>query len=179
MNLGIPFLLLCYITLDPNRCFIESQKWQFAASKYHHVTSLPVPTIALSGKPRSHTSLEAGVEVAKTTLWKHRTRVQTSYKSLLSTCMGTIRSRLKPVIEHLVKGHSQPWEHRCEQFTCLTGKGAPRVQPSLTHLRAGSQRRRIFTWRLPSLGVSSKPCSSKRSKLFLLCYGTMSDAFLG
>ena len=27
-------------------------------------------------------------------------------------CMGIAKSRPEPMIEHLVKEHSQPWEHR-------------------------------------------------------------------
>lgn len=43
--------------------------------------------------------------------------------------MGIATVQLQPelVIEHLVRWHSQPWEHRCEQFTCMT-----RVHHSLT-----------------------------------------------
>jgi len=36
--------------------------------------------------------------------------------------MGTAQSRPEPVIQHLVRGHSQPWEHRWKKFTCVTGR---------------------------------------------------------
>jgi len=38
-------------------------------------------------------------------------------------CTGTVTSWSEPMIEHLVKGHGQPWEHRCKQFTCATRRG--------------------------------------------------------
>ena len=41
--------------------------------------------------------------------------------------MGIFKSQPEPVIEHLVKGHSQPWEHRWKQFTCATRRGGPWV----------------------------------------------------
>ena len=31
---------------------------------------------------------------------------------------GTVKSKPEPVIEHLVKGHRRPWEHRWKHFTC-------------------------------------------------------------
>jgi len=34
-------------------------------------------------------------------------------RMMIVDCMGIVRSWPEPVIEHLVKGCSQPWEHRC------------------------------------------------------------------
>jgi len=44
-------------------------------------------------------------------------------------CMRTVRSQCVPVIEHLVKGRSQPWEHRWKQFTCATRRGGTSLHP--------------------------------------------------
>lgn len=51
----------------------------------------------------------------------------------------------EPVIEHLMKGHSQLWVHRWMQFTCATRGGGARFHPSLFHLKAGCHKGRNFT----------------------------------
>lgn len=50
-------------------------------------------------------------------------------KMVFGRCMGSVRSGPEPVIEHLVKGHSQPGKHRWKQFTCGTRKGDPGSVP--------------------------------------------------
>lgn len=43
--------------------------------------------------------------------------VKSNILLLLCHFMETVMSWPEPLTEHPVKGHSQPWEHRCEQFT--------------------------------------------------------------
>jgi len=41
--------------------------------------------------------------------------------------MGTVESWPEPVIKHLVKGCSQPWEHSWKEFTGVTGRAGARL----------------------------------------------------
>jgi len=54
---------------------------------------------------------------------------------LMEECMGIIRSWPEPVMEHLVKGCSQPGEHRWKQFTCVREGGT--LGPPLPNLSEG------------------------------------------
>lgn len=86
-------------------------------------------------------------------------------------CMGTVRSRPGPVIEHLVKGQSQPWEHRCEEFTLVT---------SQTSFTGWQPRGKVLYMEIASFRVfSSEPLSSEQGKLFLFCYRLVTNSFLG
>ena len=42
-------------------------------------------------------------------------------RMMIVDCMGIVRSWPEPVIEHLVKGCSQPWQHRWKQSTPFKG----------------------------------------------------------
>jgi len=46
--------------------------------------------------------------------------------------MGIAKLQPEPMIEHLVKGRSQPWEHRWKQLAYVTGT---RFRPSLTSFK--------------------------------------------
>ena len=61
----------------------------------------------------------------------------------MKECMEIIRSQPESVIEHLVKGHSQSWEHRWDQFTCVTRQGGPWAHPSLTSFKGWQPK---FSW---------------------------------
>ena len=50
-------------------------------------------------------------------------------------CMGTAESQPEPLIEHLGKGPSQPWEHRWRQFRCVIGRGGACLHLSWTSLK--------------------------------------------
>jgi len=65
--------------------------------------------------------------------------------------MGTVRSQ----IEHLVKEHSQPWEHRCKQFTCETGRSRPWVHPSLTLFKGWQPKGKYLYLEIVSFGSFS------------------------
>lgn len=81
--------------------------------------------------------------------------------------MRTDRSLPQPVMEQLVKGHGWPWEHRCEQFTCV----------ARNYLRAGNQGGGIFLV-MPPLGFFSKPWSLASGEPFLLYHWTVATIFL-
>jgi len=70
--------------------------------------------------------------------------------------MGIAKLQPEPMIEHLVKGHSQPWEHRCKQFTCVTKRVESSSYPK-PHLRAGCHKGRFSTWRLLLLKYLVRP----------------------
>ena len=65
-----------------------------------------------------------------------------------SGCMKTVRSQLGPVIEHLVKGHGQPREHRCEQSTCEARSGGPRIHSSLTSFKCWQLKEKGLYWEM-------------------------------
>lgn len=88
-----------------------------------------------------------------------------------SVYMGTVRSWPEPVTEHLVKGQSQPWEHRCEEFTLVT---------SQTSFTGWQPRGKVLYMEIASFRVfSSEPLSSEQGKLFLFCYRLVTNSFLG
>lgn len=89
--------------------------------------------------------------------------------------MGTVRSQ----IEHLVKEHSQPWEHRCKQFTCETGRSRPWVHPSLTLFKGWQPHRKHLYLEIAAFGVLGEPWFSERGKWFLLCYQVGTATLLG
>jgi len=51
-------------------------------------------------------------------------------------CMRTAETRPEPLIEHLGKGSSWPWEHRWRQFTHVTGRGGAWLPHSKTTIKA-------------------------------------------
>jgi len=71
--------------------------------------------------------------------------------------MGTIRSGPEPVIEHLVKGHSQSREHRWKQFTSGTGGSGTRFHLSLTSFRGWQLQGKHLCLETASFGMFSKP----------------------
>lgn len=66
----------------------------------------------------------------------------TFHHGFLIRCMGTDRSWPEPVIGHLVKRWSHPWEHRCKQFTFTTGMNGCRIPPSLASFKGCQLRRK-------------------------------------
>ena len=89
---------------------------------------------------------------------------------LLHRCMRTVRSQPEPVTEHLAKGLSQPWEHRCEQFTWVTERGEPWVYPSLTSFKGLQPQGKQLCLEITSFGVFGKSWSLKKAKSFLFYY---------
>jgi len=69
--------------------------------------------------------------------------------------MGTVKSWPEAVIEHLVKGRSQPWEHRWKQFTCVALWGGPWIYLSLTLFRGWSLQGKDLCLEIASFGVFS------------------------
>jgi len=72
------------------------------------------------------------------------------------------------VIEHLVKGHGQLWEHRCQQFTGVI-RGMWSQGPPLPYLIKGWQPRgrSLFVEVASFWEFSSQPISSEWGKLLL------------
>ena len=92
--------------------------------------------------------------------------------------MGTVRSGPEPVIEHLVKGCSQPWEHRWKQLICVTGRAGFWVHCSLTSLKGWQPQGKCFYLGIASLMVFSEPWSLERGKWFLYDW-IVTNIFLG
>ena len=68
-------------------------------------------------------------------------------------CMGTGMSWPEPVIEQLVKGHSQPWEHRWKKFTCVTRMGGAWLHCSLTSFNGWQLEGKDLSLETASFGV--------------------------
>ena len=74
----------------------------------------------------------------------------------MRSCMGTVRPRPQPVIEHLGKGHTQPWEHRWKQFIRVTRRVESGTSSPSPHLGAGPGREGLLCGDLFS-GVFGEP----------------------
>jgi len=72
-------------------------------------------------------------------------------------CMGVAKPRPEVVIEHLVKGCSQPWEHRWKQFNLVTGRGGPCLHPLLTSFKGWQPQGKGASVEIPPFGVFSEP----------------------
>lgn len=77
--------------------------------------------------------------------------------------MGTVRSQPELVIKHLVKGCSQPCEHRWQQSQC-----PPRVQPSLPSCEQWQLQGEDLCLEMSSFRALSEPWFSGWGKRFLL-----------
>jgi len=93
--------------------------------------------------------------------------------------MRTVRSCPEPVIEHLLKWCSQPWEHRWKQFTFVTRRVGVWLQPFLTSSEGWQPQGKHLYLEVTSSGVYNKLYSSERSKLYLLYYWIVASTFLG
>jgi len=71
--------------------------------------------------------------------------------------MGTVRSQHEQVIEHLVKGHSQQWEHRLKQFTCVTRREGHWLHPSLTSFKGLQLQGKLLCSKVAFFGVFGEP----------------------
>ena len=78
------------------------------------------------------------------------------HRTWLWDCVGTLRTWPEPVIEQLVKGCSQPQEHRCTQLSGATRKGGPRVHLSLTSFKGWQPEQKHFYMEIASLGSFQK-----------------------
>lgn len=78
------------------------------------------------------------LEVIMSFKFLHITKMTEFLKWRGNTCMKAVRSWTEPVVEHLVKGHSQPW---CKQFTCAVRWVDPAWDyPSLTSCKGWQPR---------------------------------------
>jgi len=84
--------------------------------------------------------------------------------------MGTIRSQPGPVIEHLVKGCGQPWEHSWKQFTCATGRGEPWLPLSLTSFKGWQPKGNYLYLVTVSIWSFQQALILRKGKPFLLYY---------
>ena len=65
--------------------------------------------------------------------------------------MGIAESQPEPMTEHLRKGHSQPWEHRWQQFQ------KPGSSPPYRQLKGWLPPGKVFTWRYLLLAYLVNP----------------------
>ena len=94
-------------------------------------------------------------------------------KHRFSGFMGIVESRPEPLIDHLSRAMSQPWEHRWRQFSCMTGRGVePDFTPPRPQLRADCLGGRIFLWWLLLLKFFSE-LRSHVSFLFISDYPSL------
>lgn len=77
-------------------------------------------------------------------------------------------SQHEPVMEHLVKGHSQPWEHMWKQFTSATRRGGPRVHLSLTSCKGWQPQGKHLYLKIASLRVFGEPSSLERDSFHIM-----------
>lgn len=87
----------------------------------------------------------------------------------MTTCIETIRSQSKPVTEHLVKRHSQTWEHRCKQFTCAL-EGMDSGSTPQSHLRAEQPKGKNLFLEIVSCQSFWEVLTLGKGKLFVFYY---------
>jgi len=93
----------------------------------------------------------------------------------------TVRLWPEPVIEHVVKRCSQPWEHRWKEFNCATRRG---FTPPWPRLRVGGHQEVFSTWMLLALVCLLSPdpwkrvCNSFITSLCLLPFLCLNQLYL-
>jgi len=100
---------------------IQAQLPLFADIHFCCATFIPEPGRSLRGKEDSWILNWGAITLLNkfTSLWYFVVNKGPGHKLSINEaiCMRIAKSWPEPMIDHLVKGHSQPWEHRWKQFT--------------------------------------------------------------